>query len=237
MEPQPRSVLSIAGLAIAGLLLASAAFAAGVTVTVSSPANNANVPLTFNVVASATTSNSGAKVTGWHIYMNKDLRSLLHMPVRGAYSVRYCGAGNLKRCRAELWHALDQAGRQLAARQGPNPVSYPGPQTLEYRAGWRRRRVEPYVPAGGNVHFMPNGRYDYDLDSTQIVLSTIERWRWADEWAAPWRPERLDLYRDLAPDCMGRWVVYWRQNMPGFANLAYDDTGAAMKNWWPFLFY
>ena len=46
-----------------------------------------------------------------------------------------------------------------------------------------------------------------------------------------------DRYRDLAPDCMGRWVVYWRQNMPGFANLAYDDTGAAMKNWWPFLFY
>jgi hypothetical protein len=25
--------------------------------------------------------------------------------------------------------------------------------------------------------------------------------------------------------------------MPGLANTAYDDTGAAMKNWWPFLFY
>jgi len=70
MQTQPRSVLSIAGLAFAGLLLASAAFAAGVTVTVSSPANNANVPLTFNVVASATTSNSGAEVTGWHIYID-----------------------------------------------------------------------------------------------------------------------------------------------------------------------
>jgi hypothetical protein len=47
----------------------------------------------------------------------------------------------------------------------------------------------------------------------------------------------LDQYRDLAPDCMGRWVVYWRQNMPGLGNTALDDDGRPMKNWWPFLFY
>jgi hypothetical protein len=121
--------------------------------------------------------------------------------------------------------------------KGRDAVSYPAPTTLEYRAGWRRRRVEDYVPAGGNVHFMPNGRFDYDLDNTQIVLSTIETWRQENEQNRPWRPDALDRYRDLAPDCMGRWVVYWRQNMPGLGNLALADGNRWMKNWWPFLFY
>ncbi len=31
--------------------------------------------------------------TGWHIYMYKDLRTLLGDSVRGKYAVRYCGAG------------------------------------------------------------------------------------------------------------------------------------------------
>ncbi len=48
--------------------------------------------------------------------------------------------------------------------KGPANVSYPSPTTLQYRAGWRKHRVEDYVPTGGNVHFMPNGRFDYDLD-------------------------------------------------------------------------
>jgi hypothetical protein len=56
---------------LAVLLLAVAAPAlATVTVTVSSPANNATVPNTFNVVASATTNASGAQVTGWYIYVD-----------------------------------------------------------------------------------------------------------------------------------------------------------------------
>lgn len=71
MQRHPRSVLSILGFALAALLLLSvSAHAAGVTVTVSNPTNNATVPLTFNVTASATTSNSGASVTGWHIYVD-----------------------------------------------------------------------------------------------------------------------------------------------------------------------
>lgn len=58
---------------LAVLLLAVAAPAlATVTVTVSSPANNANVPTTFNVVASATTNAGGAQVTGWHIYVDSN---------------------------------------------------------------------------------------------------------------------------------------------------------------------
>jgi hypothetical protein len=43
--------------------------------------------------------------------------------------------------------------------------------------------------------------------------------------------------RDLAPDCTGPWMVYWRQNWPGHRNLSTDDAGEPLKNWWPMLFY
>jgi hypothetical protein len=121
--------------------------------------------------------------------------------------------------------------------KGEHPVEYPTPTTLRYRAGWRRHTVDGYVVSGGNVHFMPNGRFDYDLDGAGPVLSTIETWRQPAQEARPWTPAVLDRYRELADDCMGRWVVYWRQNMPGFGNRALDDEGRPLKNWWPFLFY
>jgi hypothetical protein len=121
--------------------------------------------------------------------------------------------------------------------KGPQPVDYPTPTTMRYGAGWRRKRVENYVVSGGNVHFMPSGRQDYDLDGGSPVLATIETWHQPEQQARPWTPEVLDPYRELAPDCMGRWVVYWRQSMPGLDNTALDDDGRPMKNWWPFLFY
>jgi hypothetical protein len=117
------------------------------------------------------------------------------------------------------------------------PVDYPSPSTLRYRDGWRRREVRDYVAAGGNVHFLPNGRDDYDLDNRAPVLSTIESWRQPGSVARPWTPEVLDRYRPLADDCMGRWVVYWRQNMPGLGNTALGDDGRPLRNWWPLLFY
>ncbi len=105
---------------------------------------------------------------------------------------------------------------------------------------YERERVEHppgWISPGGNVHFMPNGRFHYDLDGGPPVLSTIETWRQPEQRAVPWTPAPLERYRDFAPDCMGRWVVYWRQNMPGLSNTALDDEGRPMKNWWPFLFY
>jgi hypothetical protein len=61
---------------------------------------------------------------GWYIYMDKDLRTILGERVRGKFGVGYCGGGSLRRCRKLLWHALDQAGRRLAAAQGPNPARW-----------------------------------------------------------------------------------------------------------------
>ena len=98
-------------------------------------------------------------------------------------------------------------------------------------------RGRDYVVAGGNVHFLPNGRDDYDLDNPAPVLSTIESWRQPGQEARPWTPEVLEPLPRVAPDCMGRWVVYWRQAMPGLGNTALGDDGRPLRNWWPLLFY
>jgi hypothetical protein len=73
----------------------------------------------------------GGQFGGWHIYMHKDLRTLLGERVRGKFRNRYCGAGSLDRCRNDLWAALDAAGNQLAAEQGPNPDLWRADATKE----------------------------------------------------------------------------------------------------------
>jgi len=66
----------------------------------------------------------GGQYTGWHIYLNKDLRTLLGERVRGRYAVRYCGGGDLRRCRAQLWGALERAGAALVGKYGPFPSNW-----------------------------------------------------------------------------------------------------------------
>jgi hypothetical protein len=63
----------------------------------------------------------GGQESGWHIYLDKDLRTILGMPVQGKFAVRYCGAGELKRCRRMLWQAIDEAGSHLAASRARTP--------------------------------------------------------------------------------------------------------------------
>ncbi|QEH32292.1 hypothetical protein OJF2_07610 [Aquisphaera giovannonii] len=132
--------------------------------------------------------------------------------------------------------------RSLYGREPGTEVSYPAPTTLRYSWGGSSRTLDGYRPAGGNVHFMPSGRRDYDLDNPATVLSTAEHFRLGDgadgrDRAEPWTGERFARFRECAGDCMGPWLVYWRQNMPGLDNPARDDQGKPMKNWWPFLFY
>lgn len=126
--------------------------------------------------------------------------------------------------------------------KGPKNLRYPDPRTLVYERDGKEHKVERYVVAGGNVHFPPNGRHDYDMANDAPVLSTIEGWRQRGGWdgkdkVQEWTPAVLAPYRSFSGDCMGAWVVYWRQNMPGWKNKARDDEGRPMKNWWPFLFY
>lgn len=123
-----------------------------------------------------------------------------------------------------------------------NGIAYPNPTTAIITWKGQTNLVENYLAYGGNVHYPPNGRRDYDLENTDPVLSTIEDWRigsgpGGQDVPVLWKNERFAQYRKLAPDCMGPWLVYWRQNFPGLDNRQKDDAGKPMKNWWPFLFY
>ncbi len=126
--------------------------------------------------------------------------------------------------------------------RGDTKLSYPTPTTMVYQRDGREHRVENYIPAGNSVHFTPNSRGDYDLDNPQPVLCTIEHYRRLDgpngkDKAELWTVDKFKKYNQLAGDCMGPWLVYWRQNIPGLENRSKDDSRGPMKNWWPFLFY
>ena len=61
---------------------------------------------------------------GWYGTIDKDLRTLLGLPVVGPYRTRFCGAGDLAACRTALWAALDDAAAALEASQGPDPARW-----------------------------------------------------------------------------------------------------------------
>lgn len=95
---------------------------------------------------------------GWHIPMNKDLRTLLGERVKGKFALRYCGGGNLSRCRQQLWAAIDQAGTTLQRTQGSDP------------SAWRSDAVRE------RIHFTPgllpySMRYTNRPSGIQQVLS------------------------------------------------------------------
>jgi hypothetical protein len=50
-----------------------------------------------------------AFISGWYGYVDKDLRTILGMPVRGEFSRPYCGAGKLRACARALVRSLDTA--------------------------------------------------------------------------------------------------------------------------------
>jgi acyl-homoserine lactone acylase PvdQ len=73
----------------------------------------------------------GGMFGGWHMYMSKDLRTLLGRPVRGPLRNRYCGGGDVNVCRADLWAAMEAAGTETAAVQGPDPNGWTADATRE----------------------------------------------------------------------------------------------------------
>jgi acyl-homoserine lactone acylase PvdQ len=65
----------------------------------------------------------GGQYDGWYQYFDRDVRSLLGMPVAQPFNNRYCGNGNLAACRSAIWQAIAQAGAALTTAQGtPNPT-------------------------------------------------------------------------------------------------------------------
>jgi acyl-homoserine lactone acylase PvdQ len=56
--------------------------------------------------------------------VDKDLRSELGQPVKGPFSQRYCGKGNVKTCAAALWGAVKAATTELTKSQGSDPTKW-----------------------------------------------------------------------------------------------------------------
>jgi hypothetical protein len=125
---------------------------------------------------------------------------------------------------------------------GGHPIHYLSKDSAAVSYRGKAFSISGYVPPGGSAHFPPNARGHYDLQNDQAVLSTIEDWRIGTgpggaDLAKPFTRGDFGKYGQLAPDCMGPWLIYWRQNMPGLKNRQKDDSGKPMKNWLPFLFY
>jgi acyl-homoserine lactone acylase PvdQ len=61
---------------------------------------------------------------GWYQYFERDIRGLLGLPIESPFQNSYCGNGNLKACQQSIWAAIQAAGEQLAAEQGPDPAAW-----------------------------------------------------------------------------------------------------------------
>ncbi len=93
-------------------------------------------PLTERLAAlesrdDAANNQGSAYDNGWYSYVDKDLRTLLGRPVKQPFNVRYCGNGDLAACRASLWDAMEAAGAELAAAQGPSASAWRADATPE----------------------------------------------------------------------------------------------------------
>ena len=121
-------------------------------------------------------------------------------------------------------------------------ISYPTKTSMVVKIGDKEHKIDPYIAKGGSVHFAPGARYHYDRTSPNVVMSTIENYRMhngpdGEDLAEQWNMKRIDTVNNVAPDCMGNWMVFWRQCMPGLDNQCFDDDDKPMKNWWVFMFY
>jgi hypothetical protein len=121
-------------------------------------------------------------------------------------------------------------------------ITYPSKTSMVVKIRDKTYTIDPYIAIGGSVHFPPGARHHYDLDSPYTVSSAIENYRLRNgpdgqDRVADFNRDKFTRYADVAPDCMGQWMIFWRQCMPGLDNQCVDDEGKPMKNWWPFLFY
>jgi acyl-homoserine lactone acylase PvdQ len=66
----------------------------------------------------------GGQYDGWYQYFDRDIRDLLGKNVRKPFHNSYCGKGKLGACRNAIWQAIDAAGAELAAAQGPDPAAW-----------------------------------------------------------------------------------------------------------------
>jgi hypothetical protein len=124
---------------------------------------------------------------------------------------------------------------------GASCLTYPSRTSVSYDVKGVTGTVQGYDPVCGNVHFAPNARSHYDLKSPETVDSSCEGYRLRQaggkDATRAFTVERFARYATLAPDCQGKFLVYWRQNFPGFDSQATGIDGQPMLSWLPFVYY
>jgi hypothetical protein len=76
--------------------------------------------------------------SGWYQYFDRDVRRLLGKNQKQPFANRYCGGGNLQRCRRSIWEAIAAAGDELTNQQGTSVPS-------EWRGDANAERIH-FVP-------------------------------------------------------------------------------------------
>ena len=99
------------------------AFAPKLSDAVIDPVLGAQAPLLERMLRKSSDTN-GDFENSWSGYISKDLRTLLGQKVKGKFHFRFCGSGDMTACANSLWAALDSAGNDLAATQGPDPATW-----------------------------------------------------------------------------------------------------------------
>ncbi len=120
---------------------------------------------------------------------------------------------------------------------GADCLSYPTPTSVSYQIGAAKGTIEGYDPVCGNVHFPPNARRHYDLESPYPVASSCESYATGSKSTQVFTTALFAPYRSLAQDCMGAFLVYFWQNVPGHGAQAIGLDGKPMLSWWPFIYY
>ncbi|MCW3094086.1 MAG: hemagglutinin protein [Ferruginibacter sp.] len=95
----------------------------------------------------------------------------------------------------------------------------------------------------GNIHFPINAKFQYDYNSPQTVMCGCENYgkKNGADGADAQNAYNTDIVKQWKTsaysDCGGEYVMYLRQNMPGYNSGTIGDDGKPMKSWWPFYFY
>lgn len=116
-------------------------------------------------------------------------------------------------------------------------LAYPTTTSVAYNMDAGSGEIEDYDPVCGNVHWAPNGRAQYDLMNAAPVSTSCQHFGDGTGAKDDFTNADFAQYRELAPDCMGPFLVWWRQNWPGPHTDKIDDEGVPMQSWWPFTYY
>ena len=86
----------------------------------------------------------------------------------------------------------------------------------------------PAVNSCGNVHFPPNGLFDYDWRNSTVVMTDCRDWKPRQLGQEDARQlQDLGLQRGRP----ATYLVWWMMNLPGRGNRLSLD-GRALRNWW-----